>query len=523
MANRRPSQQENRPLATPLLLLAALGVVSIALALLSEGLAAGTLHPLLHPVDWLAQMDVSAALDMVSNAAEVVAAVLAIAITVVAIVVELAANRYSHEITRMFLREPVNVLILSLYVLTTLQCIWTAASIGYGDETAVPHAALALTLGMVVLSLLLLVPYIYFVFAFLSPISVIQRISRDAYRRVKKVTSSNAARSQARVEEAVDQLQDVARSAIAQGDRSIAIAAIDAMASLFADYLELRDRLPESWFKISEEVASDPDFVALAPETLAEVEGDGVWLERKILRRYLSLLRQSLGHSSDVASVIGIRTQELATALDADSPALLELCRRALNSYLRSAINERDARIAYFLMNQYRLLGEQLMHQGRTDDVMAVATYLREYGQLANAMGMPFLLETAAYDVMQLVEQAIGIRSPALDPLLDTFLTVDQPISDSKGADTELGVRRAQMQLATLFLERGDRIRADRIIDDLREEQFDRLQRLGDAMFADDRSQFWELMDRGANFRYLKPQLRKHLEQILARLDPAST
>ena len=50
---------------------------------------------------------------MLANAAEVVAAVLAIAITVVAIVVELAANRYSHRITQLFVRNPVNLSVIA--------------------------------------------------------------------------------------------------------------------------------------------------------------------------------------------------------------------------------------------------------------------------------------------------------------------------------------------------------------------------------------------------------------------------
>ena len=143
MASRRPSRDEYRPLAAPTLLLVALCLLSAAIAALSGGLTEGMLHPLLAPADWLMRMDVSAALDTVSNAAEVVAAVLAIAITVVAIVVELAANRYSHEITRMFLREPVNVLILSLYVLTTLQCIWMTAS----PHRAIPSGLCAAATG----------------------------------------------------------------------------------------------------------------------------------------------------------------------------------------------------------------------------------------------------------------------------------------------------------------------------------------------------------------------------------------
>ena len=128
------------------------------------------------PVGWLASLDSEAAFDTLSNAAEVVAAVLAIAITVVAIVVELAANRYSHLITRLFIREPVNLLVLGLFVVTTLQCVWTAGTVGNSQTQAIlPQAGFAITMGLVTVSLLVLLPYIYFVFSFLSPISIIRR------------------------------------------------------------------------------------------------------------------------------------------------------------------------------------------------------------------------------------------------------------------------------------------------------------------------------------------------------------
>ena len=68
------------------------------------------------PGDWLARLDPATALDTLSNAAEVVAGVLAIAITVVAIVVELAATRYTHRITLLFISEPVNIAVMSFFV-----------------------------------------------------------------------------------------------------------------------------------------------------------------------------------------------------------------------------------------------------------------------------------------------------------------------------------------------------------------------------------------------------------------------
>ncbi len=522
MDNPPPSLSEHRPLTVPAMIFVALVAVSGLLIVAGAMLSDTSFEPLTDPLGWLGMLDVAAAFDIVSNAAEVVAAVLAIAITVVAIVVELAANRYSHEITRLFLREPVNLLVLGLFVITTLQCVWTSAVIEPANaEAAVPQAAFAITLGLVVLCLLLLVPYIYFVFAFLSPISVIQRISRDAYRWILQVRPGNVPSSQARVEEAVDQLQDVARSAIAQGDRSIAIAAVDAMARLLIDYVQVWERLPADWFRVTEAIASDPDFVALAPESMAEVESHGLWLERKLFRRYLSLLGQATGQSGDVANVIGINSQQIASRLGAERPQLLELCRRSFNSYLRTAINARDPRTAYFLMNQYRIVGEQMLSQGRQSDALKVAEYLKEYGHLANRLGIPFLLETAAYDVMQLVEQAVERDASVLDPLLTCFLALDQEITDDVRDDIQLGVRRAQIQLATLFLERGDDQRADRIVADLRGEDRQRLERLGASLLEDDRAQFWELMDRGANFRYLAPQRRKYLAEVFRRLGPA--
>ncbi|MEJ2131339.1 MAG: DUF2254 family protein, partial [Gammaproteobacteria bacterium] len=112
------------------------------------------------PREWLLRLDPAIALDTLSNAAEVVAGVLAIAITVVAIVVELAATRYTHRITALFVREPVNIGVMSFFVLTTVQCVWIAATLGQvsASEPVIPNAGLALTLAMVTVCLLALLP-----------------------------------------------------------------------------------------------------------------------------------------------------------------------------------------------------------------------------------------------------------------------------------------------------------------------------------------------------------------------------
>jgi len=519
MRDLNPAIPRHRPLLGPAVLFFGLLVTSVLLLLVQSLLGNTPLTVLVDPIGWLRAMDIAAAFDTLSNAAEVVAAVLAIAMTVVAIVVELAATRYSHEITRLFIREPVNLVVLGLFVLTTVQCVWVAAVLDESGQPAlIPQAGFAVTLGLVSVCLLLLVPYIYFVFTFLSPISVIERICRDAYRMVIRVTPARIARHQNRVEEAIDELQDVARSAIAQGDRGIAMAAVDALTAFVFDYVRIRGRLPPGWFDITPSVAQDPDFFALAPESMAEVRAQGIWLERKIFRRYLSLMGQCAIHARDVANLIGINTQRIASELGPDYPELLELCMRSFNSYLRTTINARDPRTAYYLMNQYRIIAERLLQKGKVDEVLDVARYLREYGQLAHTMGLSFLLETAAYDVMQIIEDALVLDSPAVDPLLEVLLQLDQEIKEESQEESLLGVRRSQIQLATLFLHRGDDARAQRIVEDLRSERLERLERLRQGLLTDDRPQFWELMDRGVNFSYLPPERRPYLQTLFERL-----
>ena len=116
-----------RPLVVPGSLFAGLVVVSVCLLVFQSVLGDTSLRVLTDPLGWLQALALDEAFDTLASAAEVVAAVLAIAITVVAIVVELAANRYSHQITRLFLREPVNVIVLGIFVVTAVQCVWIAA------------------------------------------------------------------------------------------------------------------------------------------------------------------------------------------------------------------------------------------------------------------------------------------------------------------------------------------------------------------------------------------------------------
>ncbi len=509
------SNPDSKPLIKASLAFSALLLTTLGLWFLTFSLGNSELKFLSDPLTWLSQLESDAAFDTLGNAAEVVAAVLAIAITVVAIIVELAANRYSHLITRLFVHEPVNMAVLGLFVITTIQCVWTAATL-VDDQSAalLPQAGFAITMALVTVSLLALLPYIYFVFTFLSPISIIDRICQNAFKVIQRARAGDVETSQRKAKDAIDELQDVSRGAIQQGDRGIAMSGVSALTGLIYDYSNIRQSLPENWFRVSDTVAHDADFVALAEDSLRAIEEQKIWLETKVFRQLFALMSQSAGQARDVANLIGINTQEIARDLGAQNKPLLNLCIRAFNSYLRTTINARDVRSAYYLMNQYRILAEHLLEEGQSETVFDIVGYFRDYGQIAHRLGLSFLLEAAAHDVVQLIERAVAINSDVVDDLIDVLLDLDQEIKEEGHEDSLLGVRRSQIQLATLFLLLEQPDRARRIAEDLGDERIERLERLREALETDDRPQYWELMDRGANFSYLAPERRPHLETL---------
>lgn len=470
------------------------------------------------PAEWLAEVDRQAALDAVGNAAEVISGLLAIALTVVAIVVELAATRYTHRITDLFIREPVNVLVMSFFVLSAVLCLWIAAT--FGNEPPLPgplpQAALWLPLAMVTGCLLVLLPYFAFVFAFVSPLNVIRRLRGQALRCIERPPKGREdARST--VLQIIEELSDLARGALEHNDRAISMAAIDALADLLRDLHRIRDTLPESWFRVDGELAQDPDFVSMDPRIRDHLGRTGGWLEIKVLRQFLDFFRGSLGRTRDVGSFVALETRRLALETSGPEADSIELYLKFFNGYLRAAINASDLRVAYHVLAQYRRLAEQLLEKGRGEQAAEIAEYMRYYGQVGGDRGMSFMLETVAYDVSVLVEHAARLSSPALDSLLQVFLEIDRPEEPQPGEEDHLlGVRRVQVQLATAFLARGDEARARLIYRDMAADRLERLQVIREELGREKRPSYWEFTERGVNFAYLPPEHRAQLDTFFS-------
>ena len=441
----------------------------------------------------------------VAASAEVVAAILAVAITVVAIVVELAATRFSHRITFLFVREPLNGVFLGFLMVTTLLCLWVGFGLADIDHN---RAVVVTTVVFISLSLILVVPYLGWVFTFISPISVISTLRRRATRAVQTQDVAKMLR-------AIDELQEIARSAIGGNDRGIALSAVDALTAFLSEYEKIRTRLPDRWFSLNDIVREDADFLSLEHSGLAGIERTKLWVEVKVFRQLLALLTVAIPNARDVANAIGINTRRIgATA----SPDLRQLVFRCFNSYLRSTINAGDPRSSYYLFHQYRLLGEHYLHAGDAVATGEIARNFQFYGLLGYQNQQGFLLEVAAHDLVELIRLSIALGGAQRTHLLDSLLEMDQNFRTETQEQSLTGVRREQLIAAAMFAHAEYESDLSRLLEDLSEEDPARLQRIFNQLLNEDRVQYWEFTDRGTNFSYLQPELRPHLKQVIHRL-----
>jgi hypothetical protein len=438
--------------------------------------------------------------DAVGGLSGLFAAILGILITVVAIIVQLSAERYTH-VTQMFFRDRTNLGVLGFYVLACICGVFNAFTIHQGW---VPRVTLTAMIALAAVSFALMAPYFAYVFDFLQPENIIGRIRGQALTATRDGNQASALSN-------LEELTDIVINSISGKDKIIALAGVDALKDFASSYLAEKRKAKEHWFTVGPGIRKNPDFVSMAAVSVDDMERRHTWVEWKALRQYQSIYAEALKEMRDVAYVICIDTRYIGeAALAAGDREALAVCLKFFNTYLRAALNARDIRTAYNLLHQYRALSEGLLKAGWNDQAVEAAGYIKYYAHIAFGMQLGFVTETAAYDLCTLCELSATLRSPVEDTLLRLFLEVDQPGGEVENLETHLrGVRKAQVKLATYYLVSGDEPKARRIWEDMKTERPERLRSIYDELRGVTTEDFWEVIDRGTNFDYLPDDRKK--------------
>jgi hypothetical protein len=444
-----------------------------------------------------------------TNAAAL-ASTLGILMAIVLLMVQLTAQRYSFNIVGMFVNNPRNVSLVALFIVTISFNLWLAAAI---DQDYVPQFGTYLALGMGTLCFGLLLPYFAYLFESLKPHNLLNALQRETLAAVDSAGRGRSQESARRLaDEKLRQTGDITRTAVSLSDADVARYSVLILFGTLCDYLERKPNLPRDWFAIEEGF-----FPGRHTPVIQEIEGSGTWFERRILEEFQSAFISSLNRLEPVHTAVSLSCRRAGErALELGDEAAVRLLIKFFNTFLRAALNARDARAGYNLLFQYALLAEAA-YESRPDLGLEIAHRIAYYGEAAIGMDVVWMAAAAAQDLRGLVEAAVrcGMPRETTSHIQGELLELVREAEIKRSPTTSL-LQKAILALGAFQLEQGQRELARDLASGLGHIDPKQLSRLVADLAEVTDPQFWELTDRGVNFEYVEEGPRARLADFVA-------
>ncbi len=452
--------------------------------------------------------------DAIGGVAEVLIAILGLVITVVAIVVQLAAQRYTPKLVELFIADRVNI---SYFVLMVVASLYSMMVIYSTTSGFLPFWGSLALLGMTTVILSLLIPYFNYVFHFLTPGNFIRIIRHNAKSAMQKVLKTKAKTEEVRrlqmdVANSMEQISDICLSAVSQMDRNVALMTVRSLKDVMVDHLLMKRRMPRRWF-----VPNKEHFPAISSDFIHELYVGRNWVEMKGFLDMELIFKMAIRDTPDAVSAIANSTKIIGLyAIKLKDNQVLHDVIQFFNTFLRHAVNARNPKAIYNLFYQYRMLAEEVLVVDRRL-AERIAFYFKYYGQIAQSYNIPLILITACFDLAHLLQRAYEMQVPNINTLMDTFLEVDDnPATQANEFDLR-SVRKAQLMFASFLLSQGDDVLIHRIVDDMKVEPQSRMEAVRQEMLTVKDRKFWEVTDRGVDFFYMDDEQKHYLNEFFTR------
>ncbi|MDH5560019.1 MAG: DUF2254 domain-containing protein [Deltaproteobacteria bacterium] len=446
--------------------------------------------------------------DATGSFVELLAAILGIVITVVAIVLQLAAQRYGTRLIDLFIADRLNRIYFFFMVCSLMYAILIVFTI---KASYFPFYAVETLLFLTLFEITLLAPYFLYVFKFLTPTNLLSSIQETNRTSIINSTNrqnfSNLKRYQKEVANAIEQVTDSALSANSQMDRNLSLMAINQLREMVLDYLENKTRLPKPWFLVSQDF-----FIGISSEFYKDICEKRLWFEAKTFMDMELIFKNSIRNMPDGVSAIAYNTRIIGEfAIRNRDDALLDLVVQFYNTFIRLALNEKNVRAIFNLFYQYRLLAESVFDYN-SDIAQKIVFYFKYYGETGLQQGLWFVLYTAAFDLGSMVATAFDKKMTNIREILFIFMQLEDNIDKKKDMMALTGVRKSQLILAAYLFSKGNEDLVKLVVEDLKNETLERLLKWRDMLLDLKERKFWEITDRGINFEYIDDEQKKYLE-----------
>jgi hypothetical protein len=426
--------------------------------------------------------------------------------------VPMTANLYSLKFLDLFIRNRVNVAVLMFIIFANISGLWTSYSL---TTTAVPRFQLGLMMVLTLASLLLILPYLIYVFRFLHPRTLLNLLEGEVKASLRSAChSSGAGRNRERVAETVEHIANISVRSVDRFDRNTAIEGVLTLERVARHYWKVKENLHPSWFE-----ADQNFFLGFSSLAVDEMTASRSWMEMKLYYQFFEALRAACPRMPELTSTIAKSLRKLGLeATSLENPALRELTIEYFNTFIRLTLNRHDVRSVFIIFDQYRTFAETL--EGKfPKEVSEIAYYFSYYGAAAREQNLPFVVEAVAHDLGALVKWSWQSGSPNREELLDRFLHYDR-----QAKAVLPGVKKAHALLASYFLFSGQNQPAELVRRSFQGLHPTFIRGLKDDLLQVTRQKYWEVSERRMNIEFVPEPQRVKLGEFLETLpeDPGS-
>ena len=447
--------------------------------------------------------------------AQVLPTVFGITVTVVAIIVQLAATRYTPRISDLFIKDRINIFVVLFYIFTCLFGVWLAV-VDRHLYLNWANIVMCTYLSCITIAFLLLGPYFFYVFKFLNPENIIiclEKLSSDYLKRAKH-PHKNLHLLKKSFFETVDQICDIGLNSIDTMERSLCLASMNSLRRVLINYFAVKKDMPAEWFAIEQ-----GNFMGFSSQSTAKIEVERTWVEMAIMKQYEYLFVESVGYVREMIQKISSDAHDIAVeAMKMNLKESLELTISYFNTFLRISLNARNQYAIYNILYQYRALAEEFLTVNE-GTVIEIAKYMKYYGQLSVKMSLPFSVVVLAYDLRMLNERAYTVGFSKKKELLDIFISCEKA---PEIACDELALRallKSQAILASYYISVGEETLTNTIFASMASLPKERIKSLKDEILSADKEYYWEVTDRWENFDYVLPARREKIMQFFKMLE----
>ena len=446
-----------------------------------------------------------------TNAAALTSAMVVL-IALVLLTVQLTAQRYSFSVIGIFVQDPVNAILIGLFIVTIVFNLWLGLIL---KEAYLPGFGTLLAMGLMTLCFALLPPYIMYLFDVIRPDNILDHIQRKFLQSVRGVEGFRQIEQQrALATRRISQMGDIAQTAVNLQDSAVARHSVWVLYWSLASYLERKRTLSPGWFAVEEH-----QFRGRHELLVREIEETMIWVEIQMLDELREVFYATLNKMHDVNNTVALVLRLIGEkAVDRDDHGLFTAVSKYFNTFLRAAINQGDVRAGYHVLYQYRLLADTAL-DARPDLTVQIAHRLSYYGDAAAGGPLLWMSAAAAYDLRILAEnaQTRGATDETVAAIVgDVIDTVRR--AEAKNSPALPQLYKMVVALGAYYLHHAEPDDVEVLSQALAGVPRPLLVRAVAELQAVDDPVFWELTDRVVNFDYVQPEIRARLSEFVERV-----